>query len=83
MTRAAIATEVYKAIQEVLPIDIEELTPEAQLVEDLGADSLDVIEIVMGCEEELGIAVPDDDAETLTTVGALIDYFEERLRACA
>ena len=53
------------------------MTREAKVVEDLGADSLDAVELVMAVEEEFGVEVPDDEAEGLTTVGAIIDYVEK------
>jgi acyl carrier protein len=54
------------------------VTPEASFIEDLGADSLDTVELVMAFEEEFGAEIPDEDAEKLTTVGAVINYLKEK-----
>ena len=54
------------------------MTPEASFVNDLGADSLDTVELIMAFEEEFGAEIPDEDAEKLTTVGAVIDYLKEK-----
>ena len=54
------------------------MTPEASFIEDLGADSLDTVELVMAFEEEFGAEIPDEDAEKLTTVGAVINYLKEK-----
>ena len=56
------------------------LKPEARFVEDLGADSLDTVELVMALEEEFGIEIPDEDAEHILTVGKLVDYLEQKLK---
>jgi acyl carrier protein len=60
-------------------VDEEELTLDASYVEDLGADSLDTVEMIMEFEDEFGIEIPDEDAEDLTTVGESIDYLEDLL----
>ena len=54
------------------------MTPEAKFIEDLGADSLDTVELVMAFEEEFGAEIPDEDAEKLQTVGDVVKYIEER-----
>jgi acyl carrier protein len=54
------------------------VTPEAKFIEDLGADSLDTVELVMAFEEEFGAEIPDEDAEKLQTVGDVVKYIEER-----
>jgi acyl carrier protein len=68
-------------IQEIivtnLNVKAEQITPEAKFIEDLGADSLDTVELVMALEEEFGNEIPDEDAEKLTTVGDVILYIEE------
>ncbi|WP_151800524.1 acyl carrier protein, partial [Acinetobacter haemolyticus] len=57
-----------------LGVDEEEVVPSAIFVDDLGADSLDIVELVMAFEEEFGFEIPDEDAEKITTVQAAIDY---------
>ena len=59
-------------------IKSEEVTPEASFVDDLGADSLDTVELVMALEEEFGVEIPDEDAEKIATVGDAIKYIEEK-----
>ena len=67
---------VKKVIVEQLDVPQEEVKPEAHFVDDLGADSLDVVELVMGLEEEFDIEIPDEDAEKITRVKEAIDYIE-------
>ncbi len=62
-----------------LGVDPNEITPEASFIDDLGADSLDTVELVMAFEEEFDIEIPDEDAEKLTTVGKAMDYLKKRL----
>ncbi len=62
-----------------LGVDPNQITPEASFVEDLGADSLDTVELVMAFEEEFDIEIPDEDAEKLNTVGKAMEYLEKRL----
>jgi acyl carrier protein len=62
-----------------LGVDPNEVTPEASFIDDLGADSLDTVELVMAFEEEFDIEIPDEDAEKLTTVQSAMDYLEKRL----
>ena len=62
-----------------LGVDPNEITPEASFIDDLGADSLDTVELVMAFEEEFDIEIPDEDAEKLTSVGAAMAYLEKRL----
>ncbi|MGC8667036.1 MAG: acyl carrier protein [Chthonomonadales bacterium] len=71
---------VKKVIVEQLDVSPEEVTPEASFVEDLGADSLDVVELVMGLEEEFDIEIPDDDAEKITRVQDAVKYIEEKTK---
>ena len=64
-----------------LGVKPEEVTPEASFVDDLGADSLDTVELVMALEEEFRIEIPDEDAEKIQTVGDAIKYIEEKAKA--
>jgi acyl carrier protein len=69
---------VKKVIVEQLDVSEEEVTPTASFVDDLGADSLDVVELVMGLEEEFEIEIPDEDAEKILTVQDAVKYIEEK-----
>ena len=68
--------KVKDIIIDKLGVEEEKISKEASFVDDLGADSLDTVELIMQLEEELGIEIPDDDAEKITTVQAAIDYLE-------
>ena len=72
---------VKKIITEQLGVDEEDVTPEANFVEDLGADSLDTVELVMAFEEEFGIEIPDEDAEKIQRVKDAIEYIESHAKA--
>jgi acyl carrier protein len=74
---ADIEGKVKDIIINELGVESEKVTPEASFVEDLGADSLDTVELVMAFEEEFGIEIPDEDAEKLQTVGDAIDYIKQ------
>lgn len=74
----ALEDKVKEIIVEQLGVNAEQVTPEASFIEDLGADSLDTVELVMAFEEEFGAEIPDEDAEKLTTVGAVISYLKEK-----
>ena len=67
-----------KIVVEQLGVSEDQVTPEAKFIEDLGADSLDQVELVMALEEEFGSDIPDEDAEKLTTVGDAIKYVESK-----
>ncbi|MDL5053649.1 acyl carrier protein [Oscillatoria laete-virens NRMC-F 0139] len=69
---------VRDIIVEQLGVTPEQVKPEASFIEDLNADSLDTVELVMAFEEEFGVEVPDEDAEKLQTVGDVIRYIEEK-----
>ncbi len=69
---------VKKIIVEQLAVDATEVTPQAQFVQDLGADSLDTVELVMALEEEFDIEIPDEDAEKIKTVGDAVVYIKEK-----
>ncbi|HHE48415.1 MAG TPA: acyl carrier protein [Candidatus Acetothermia bacterium] len=71
-----IADRVREIIAEQLMADLEEVTDEASFVDDLGADSLDTVELIMEFEDEFGIEIPDEDAEKIQTVGEAIAYIE-------
>jgi acyl carrier protein len=64
-------------VVEHLGVDAEKVTEEASFIDDLGADSLDIVELVMAFEEEFGVEIPDDAAEKITTVKDAIDYIEQ------
>ena len=69
---------VKKIIVEQLAVDAAEVTPQAQFVQDLGADSLDTVELVMALEEEFDVEIPDEDAEKIKTVGEAVSYIKEK-----
>jgi len=72
----AVADKVKSIIVEQLGVDEDEVTPDASFLEDLGADSLDTVELVMAGEEEFGIEIPDDEAEKITRVKDAVSYIE-------
>ena len=74
----AVADKVKSIIVEQLGVDEEEVTPDASFVDDLGADSLDTVELVMAFEEEFGCEIPDDAAETILTVGDAIKFSKKK-----
>ncbi|MFO8053436.1 MAG: acyl carrier protein [Candidatus Omnitrophota bacterium] len=74
----AIEEKVKEIISEQLGVKKEEIKPESSFIDDLGADSLDTVEVVMALEEEFGIEIPDEDAEKITKVGEAIKYIEEK-----
>ena len=78
MAEKSIEEKVKDIIVEQLGVNPEQVTPQASFIEDLGADSLDIVELVMAFEEEFGVEVPDEDAEKLQTVGDVIKYIEEK-----
>jgi acyl carrier protein len=73
--------KVKEIIADRLQVDISSVTPTASFIEDLGADSLDTVELVMAFEEEFDLEIPDEDAEKLQTVGSAISYLQEKLAA--
>jgi len=72
-----VADRVKKIIVDQLGVEEETVTPEASFVDDLGADSLDTVELVMALEEEFGVEIPDEDAEKITRVKEAVDYIEK------
>ncbi len=75
-----IATRVKAIIVDKLGVDDGEVTPEASFTNDLGADSLDTVELIMEFEKEFSIAIPDDQAEKISTVGEAISYIEDNTK---
>ncbi|MCD4735183.1 MAG: acyl carrier protein [Bacteroidales bacterium] len=75
-----IASRVKAIIVEKLGVDESEVTPEASFTNDLGADSLDTVELIMEFEQKFNIAIPDDQAEKIATVGEAISYIEENTK---
>lgn len=73
---AAVADKVKAIVAEQLGVKEEEVTDNASFIDDLGADSLDTVELVMALEEEFGIEIPDEDAEKMATVGDAVRYIE-------
>ena len=70
-------SKVKEIIAKELEVDIKQLSPEAKFIEDLGADSLDIVELVMALEEEFGLDIPDEDADKLKTVGDALNYLQQ------
>lgn len=77
---ADIAEKVKSIIVDKLGVDIKEVTPEASFTNDLGADSLDQVELIMEFEKEFKISIPDEDAEKIGTVGDAIKYLEANVK---
>jgi acyl carrier protein len=74
----SIEDKVKKIIAEKLGVDLSEVVPEASFVDDLGADSLDLVELIMSMEEEFDIDIPDEDAEQMTTVKDAFNYIRKK-----
>lgn len=75
-----IASKVKKIIVEKLGVDEAEVTTEASFTNDLGADSLDTVELIMEFEKEFNVSIPDDQAENIQTVGQAVSYLEEHAK---
>lgn len=75
-----IADKIKEAIIDKLGVEESQITPEASFIDDLGADSLDTVELIMALEEEFDLEIPDEDAEALTTVKAVIDYIKDKTK---
>ena len=78
MSEKTIEQRVKDIIVEQLGVNADQVVPEAKFIEDLGADSLDTVELVMALEEEFEIEIPDEDAEKILTVGKALDYIKEK-----
>ncbi len=76
---ASIAETVTQIIVDKLGVDASEVTPDASFINDLGADSLDTVELIMEFEKEFDVSIPDDEAENIQTVGAAIEYLEKNV----
>ena len=72
----AVAERVKSIIVEQLGVDEDEVTLDASFTDDLGADSLDIVELVLACEEEFGIEIPDEEAEKISNVREAVDYIQ-------
>ena len=74
MTKEEVVSKLNAIVSDRLDVEADQVTPEKSFVEDLGADSLDIVELIMGIEEEFDIEIPDEDAEKLTSVGEAMNY---------
>ena len=74
-------TQITKIIEEQLGVEADRIKPEASFIEDLNADSLDIVELVMAMEEEFDMEIPDEDAEGLKTVQNVFDYMKSKGKA--
>ncbi len=80
MADTDVLDKVKKIIVDQLGVDEANVTPEASFIEDLGADSLDIVELIMALEEEFGVEIPDEDAEKIVTVRDAIKYISEHAK---
>ncbi|MCI4462801.1 MAG: acyl carrier protein [Caldisericum sp.] len=80
MEEKEIREKVKKVVAEKLAVSEDKITDEARYVEDLGADSLALVDIAMALEDEFGMKIPDEDIEKITTVGSTIEYIKEHLK---
>jgi acyl carrier protein len=83
MSESEIFDKVQKIVAEQLGVDVGEVTPGASFANDLGADSLDTVELVMALEEEFDVEIPDEAAEEIATVQAAVDYISNKVTASA
>jgi len=78
MEKSEIEAKVKEVVAEQLNVDASKVVPEASFIDDLGADSLDTVELVMALEEKFGLEIPDEEAEKIKTVGIAIDYIADK-----
>ncbi|WP_414549470.1 acyl carrier protein [Anabaena sp. CCY 0017] len=83
MSQADIFEKVKKIVVDQLSVETDKITPQANFANDLGADSLDTVELVMALEEEFDIEIPDEAAEKITTVQEAVDYINDKVAASA
>lgn len=83
MSQSEIFEKVKKIVADQLSVDAETVTPQSNFANDLGADSLDTVELVMALEEEFDIEIPDEAAEKITTVQEAVDYINNKVAASA
>lgn len=76
---STVEERVKKVVEDQLSVNQDQITPEASFIDDLGADSLDTVELVMALEEEFGVEIPDEEAEKITKVGEAIEYIKEHV----
>lgn len=79
MQSAEVMAKLKELVIEKLSVEEDQIKPEASFIEDLGADSLDIVELIMGIEEEFDIEIPDEDAEKLTNIGDAVQYVKGKL----
>jgi acyl carrier protein len=79
MTTEEILDKVREIVAERLNVDEDEVTEDAKFIDDLGADSLDIVELIMDLESEFDLEIPDEDAEGISTVGDAVEYIEKNL----
>ena len=81
MTREELFEEVKKLISDSMRVEMNEIKEDSKFIDDLGADSLDIVELVMAMESKFDIEIPDEDAQKITTVGEAVDYLYNRLNS--
>ena len=79
MTKEEVVAKLKTIVSDRLDVEQDQVTEDKNFVEDLGADSLDIVELIMGIEDEFGIEIPDEDAEKLTSVGEAMKYTLEKI----
>ncbi|MDR1885946.1 MAG: acyl carrier protein [Synergistaceae bacterium] len=79
MQSEVVLAKLKELVMDRLNVEEDQIKPDASFVEDLGADSLDIVELIMGIEEEFDVEIPDEDAEKLTNVGEALEYVKSKL----
>lgn len=79
MASKDVLRKVKEMVAEQLGVDEDDVTPESSFIDDLGADSLDIVELIMALEEEFDLEIPDEDAEKIVTVADAVNYISERI----